>query len=240
MFRRRPTLPPELRHALRAAERVAPRRGRWRRHLSMLLPGALVPSLVILIGYFVWYHQGVPGPVVADAPASARPAPAQAGAAPRPASMPRVIYGNAPPQERPAGAFTIQAAVVDGDTLSSGGERLRLNGIDAPEMAQLCERGGSGYRCGEQARAALGQIIGSGALTCWSIGVDRYDRRVVRCMNEQGQDISAAMVAAGWAMAYRQYAMDYVPQEDEARSRGRGIWAGDFDRPWDWRRRQGY
>lgn len=243
MFRRRPTLPPELRDALRMAERAAPRRGRWRRHLSMLLPGALVPSLAVLIGYFAWYHQGTPGPVVIHGPASAPPAHAPS----RPttsAGMPRVIYGHAPPEApgaaRASGAFTIRAAVVDGDTLTTGGERLRLNGIDAPEMGQICERGGAGYACGEQARAALGRIIGAGAVTCETIGVDRYDRRVVRCVNDQGQDISAAMVTAGWAMAYRQYAMDYVPHEDEARTRSRGIWAGRFEPPWDWRRRQGY
>ncbi|MEO3470690.1 thermonuclease family protein [Roseomonas sp. CAU 1739] len=244
MFRRRRTLPPELRDALCAAERAAPRRGRWRRHLSMLLPGALVPSLIILIGYFAFYHQGAPEPVVTNGPASVPAAQAQSGIAPRPAGMPRVIYGNAPPAVPTAaqtgGVFAVRAVVVDGDTVSTGGERLRLNGIDAPEMAQICERDGAAYRCGEQARAALGRILGSGALTCQAIGVDRYDRRVVRCVNEDGQDIAGAMVAAGWAMAYRQYALDYVPHEDEARTRGRGIWAGRFEPPWDWRRRQGY
>ena len=72
------------------------------------------------------------------------------------------------------------------------------------------------------------------------IGVDRYHRRVVRCANAAGEDIAAAMVLAGWAMAYRRYSVDYVPQEDEARAHGRGIWAGRFEPPWDWRRRQGY
>lgn len=209
----------------------------------MLLPGALVPSLLILIGYFAWFHQEAAGPVVIHGPSSA-PA-ASGGAAPsagRPA-MPRVVYGGSQDTTatpRDGGVFAVRAAVVDGDTLAVGGERLRLNGIDAPEMAQQCERDGAAYRCGEQARAAMARILGSGALTCVAIGVDRYDRRVVRCLNQDGQDIAAALVVAGWALAYRQYAMDYVPQEDEARTRGRGIWAGRFDPPWDWRRRQGY
>lgn len=209
----------------------------------MLLPGALVPSMVIVIGFVVWHHQGVPGPVEVHGPASAPPAPAVAARPAGRSAMPRVIYGGEAPGAAPqpdGGPFAIRATVVDGDTLASSGGRLRLTGIDAPEMAQLCERDGVAYRCGEQARAAMGRIVGDGALTCASIGVDRYDRRVVRCVNRDGQDIAATLVAEGWARAYRQYSMEYVPQEDEARTRGRGIWAGQSDPPWDWRRRQGY
>lgn len=209
----------------------------------MLLPGALVPSMLFILGYLVLReHRGEPGgPQRVEMPATSPAVPAAPAGR---AAMPRVIYGGATQAPAAAvptgGSFSIRAAVVDGDTLAAGGERLRLQGIDAPEMGQLCESGGAGYHCGEQARAALGRIVGGGALTCQAIGVDRYDRRVVRCANADGQDIGAAMVAAGWAMAYRRYAMDYVAQEDEARSRGRGIWAGRFEPPWDWRRRQGH
>lgn len=241
MFRRR-AVPPELRDALRLADRAVPRRGRWRRRLAMLLPGALVPSLLLILGTLILrdhWMEGMPeaGPQRVEMPGAAAPAPAGR------AAMPRIVYGNAtqaPAAPATRGTFTIRATVVDGDTLAAGGERLRLNGIDAPEMGQLCEREGGGYHCGEQARAALGRILGGGAVTCEAIGTDRYDRRVVRCVNGQGQDIAAAMVAAGWAMAYRRYAMDYAPQEDEARRSSRGIWAGRFEPPWDWRRRQGY
>ncbi|MBW6397352.1 thermonuclease family protein [Roseomonas sp. HJA6] len=245
MFRRR--LPPDLRDALRAAERAGralPRRGRWRRRLAMLLPGALVPSLLVILAVVVMRDRGaVPpegqGRIVMPAPDPSPPA-ARSG----PPAMPRVIYGGSAPAPAqvaaPTDPFALRAAVVDGDTLAYGGERLRLNGIDAPEMGQLCERQGGGYHCGEQARAALNRILGSGALTCEAIGTDRYHRRVVRCVNAEGQDIAAAMVAAGWAMAYRRYSVDYVPQEDEARAHGRGIWAGRFEPPWDWRQRQGY
>lgn len=250
MFRRRQALSPELRDALRSAERAArgvSRRGRWRRRAAMLLPGALLPSLLIILAFVLlrdrWADYSLPaGPHRIEMPA-ALPTPPTA-AAPRTgsAAMPRVIYGGstAVPATQTAGTITLRAAVVDGDTVASGGERLRLNGIDAPEMGQLCERPGGGYHCGEQARAALHRILGGGALTCEVIGVDRYQRRVVRCANAAGEDIAAAMVLAGWAMAYRRYSVDYVPQEDEARAHGRGIWAGRFEPPWDWRRRQGY
>lgn len=244
-FRRR-KIPPDLRHALRAAERAdaaARGRGRWRRWLAMVLPGALVPSLVIVIGYLLIWHEAE-APSAAPPPAAAQPA-APAAVATRaasPAAMPRVIYGNAPPpateEARVAGPFTARVVAIDGDTLAAGSERLRLNGIDAPEMGQACERAGRAYDCGAEARAAMAQILGSGSVTCESIGMDQYRRRVVRCAGPDGRDIAAALVAQGWAMAYRRFSVDYVPQEEMARSQGLGLWAGRFEPPWDWRQRR--
>lgn len=39
------------------------------------------------------------------------------------------------------------------------------------------------------------------------------------------------MVEKGWAIAYRRYSEEYVPEEDQARSQHRGIWAGTFKEP---------
>lgn len=51
------------------------------------------------------------------------------------------------------------ARVVDGDTLVIGDTRVRLLGIDAPEMAQSCTAAGGGgggtYACGVAAKEAL-------------------------------------------------------------------------------------
>ncbi len=40
----------------------------------------------------------------------------------------------------------------------------------------------------------------------------------------------------GYALAYRRYSKDYVDEEDAARKSKAGIWAGEFVKPWDWRR----
>ncbi|NBW05383.1 MAG: thermonuclease family protein, partial [Alphaproteobacteria bacterium] len=43
---------------------------------------------------------------------------------------------------------------------------------------------------------------------------------------------------AGMALAYRRYADDYIADEEAARAARLGLWAGQFDAPWEWRRSQ--
>jgi hypothetical protein len=45
------------------------------------------------------------------------------------------------------------------------------------------------------------------------------------------------MQVAGWALAFVRYSSDYVDQEQEARLAKRGMRAGSFQPPWEWRRR---
>ncbi|WP_212770014.1 thermonuclease family protein [Thalassovita mangrovi] len=66
------------------------------------------------------------------------------------------------------------------------------------------------------------------------IDKDRYGRLVAKCYQE-GVDINGWLVANGWAVAYRQYGLDYVSQEREAKAAKRGIWKSRFVMPWDWR-----
>lgn len=125
-----------------------------------------------------------------------------------------------------------RAQVTDGDTIRIGDARIRLKGIDAPEMDQTCSRGGRSYRCGETARRALIDLISGDAVKCNAAGRDRYQRILARC-SVQGSDIGARLVEEGWAVSYGR---DYNLQETRARSRSAGLWAGEFERPQDWRR----
>ncbi len=60
---------------------------------------------------------------------------------------------------------------------------------------------------------------------------DKIARRPVTC-----EDLGAWMVRQGWALAYRRYSLDYVNEEADAQAARRGIWAGRFVKPWEWRR----
>ena len=126
--------------------------------------------------------------------------------------------------------------VVDGDTLIVAGQRVRLQGVDAPERKQSCRRAGQRYQCGAAATQALRQQIGRGAVVCTIHGTDRDGRALGVCQDANGTDLNSWLVAQGWALAYRRYSTTYVPQEDQAKAARAGIWAGEFVPPWAWRR----
>lgn len=124
--------------------------------------------------------------------------------------------------------------VVDGDTLSSRSRRLRLSGIDAPELSQVCQDKGRGWPCGHSARQALATLMASAGVTCTGAARDRYDRLLVVCRSATA-DINAQMVRTGMAVAYGAYEAD----QRLAREGRVGLWSGSFERPDEFRRRQG-
>ena len=121
--------------------------------------------------------------------------------------------------------------VADGDTLISNDQKLRLAGIDAPEMGQICYRKSQPWNCGRESRKALRRLTRGKEVQCKSGETDRYDRPLVTC-TALGENINSTMVREGWAVDYGGYAQE----EGEARRAQRGIWAGDFEYPQEWRR----
>ncbi len=128
-----------------------------------------------------------------------------------------------------------QASVIDGDTLEIHGQRIRLYGIDAPENDQTCTRDGKPWRCGQTAALELSGFIGSQTVRCAERGQDRYGRMIGKC-EAKGVDLGQWMVEQGLALAYRKYAINYIANEDRARGARKGMWAGVFQPPWDYRR----
>ena len=126
--------------------------------------------------------------------------------------------------------------VIDADTLEVRGERVRLQGIDAPETRQMCERAsGTLYLCGQAASRALRKRIGDGKVVCaLDPQRDRYGRALGVC-SVHGEDLNAWLVSQGHALAYRRYSLKYIEQEEAAQAAGRGVWVGAFVAPWDWR-----
>ena len=127
--------------------------------------------------------------------------------------------------------------VVDADTLAFDLERVRIEGIDAPEAQQTCrDAAGKEYPCGEVATAALRAQIGSDRVTCTGDSRDRYGRLIGGCLFTDGIDLNGWVVRQGHALAYRTYSLAYVDAENAAEAQGLGIWAGEFVPPWAWRR----
>lgn len=127
------------------------------------------------------------------------------------------------------------ATLVDGDTLHVAGQTIRIFGIDAPEKGQKCHTtAGRRWDCGDEAIAVLAELVEGKAVSCDGRGQDGYGREIAVC-RAGSVDVGAEMVLAGAAWAFVKYAPDYIPQEEEARNAGRGVWQGDNQTPWDYR-----
>jgi endonuclease YncB( thermonuclease family) len=153
------------------------------------------------------------------------------------------IAALAVPEALSQGTIAGEARVVDGDTIvinatppySVGSHRVRLWGIDAPEVSQQC--GGEVY-CGLAARRALADAIGKDVVRCEVEGHDRYGREVARCGTARVSDLGALMVGTGNAIDYTRYSHGhYRDAEDAAKAERLGIWRlPGFVNPEDWRR----
>jgi endonuclease YncB( thermonuclease family) len=128
------------------------------------------------------------------------------------------------------------ALVVDGDSLVIDHTRIRLVGIDAPELDQTClDAEGRDWPCGRQASAQLRSHIRNRPLTCPRQSLDQFGRVLATCTLPDGSSINAWMVAQGWAVSYDRAGL-YDAEQAAAKVARRGIWAGSFVQPHEWRR----
>ena len=139
-----------------------------------------------------------------------------------------------------AGPVAAQAPVwgvgkaKDGDSLMADDTEVRLFGIDAPELDQSCKKDGQDWSCGSAAADQLSRLVTGKQVRCDSVGKDQHGRTLGRCMVGM-TDINRTMVAMGYAVAYRRYSSDYVSAEESAKVNKRGLWAGTFQMPSDYR-----
>ncbi len=126
------------------------------------------------------------------------------------------------------------AVINDGDSITLGQQRIRLRGIDAPEFNQTCKKDGADYACGRISRDALTKLVAGRQVSCTGWERDKYQRLLAEC-TAAGTNLNRAQVEAGWAVSYG----DYEAEELDARRTGKGLWAGEFDRPREWRRMHG-
>jgi len=88
--------------------------------------------------------------------------------------------------------------ILDGDTLECDGERVRLVGIDAPEMPGHCRPGRKCVQGDPVAAKEYLELVTAGLVECVSEGRDHYDRTLGRC-SAGGVDLSCAMIKEGHA-----------------------------------------
>jgi endonuclease YncB( thermonuclease family) len=130
------------------------------------------------------------------------------------------------------------ARVINGDTLVIGQQRVRLFGIDAPESKQRCWASGVRYNCADQAKATLMHLTRDQDVSC---RLEYYDPdgQFLGVCTVGAIEINRELVRQGWALAYRSFTMAYIDDEADAERRKAGLWMGDFETPWEWRRVNG-
>jgi micrococcal nuclease len=145
--------------------------------------------------------------------------------------------GPAPGAAAPPPSPCIVARVGDGDTFTCrDGRRVRLIGVDSPELAQ--------GEPGRQARAALSRLAPPGTSVRLEADVtprDRYGRELAHVWNGS-RLVNEALVLEGWAMLYTvppnvKYADRLERAQRKARAARAGMWAAGLDcAPADYRR----
>ena len=169
----------------------------WRRWFSAALPWVFVLGVVAgtMLPVRHWVHRLV-------SPDSSQ-LPAQSQAA-RDAETIWKHAGN-PEVRHPVDVIR----TIDGDTfearvhLGPGLDmttRVRLRGIDAPELKASCPQE---LRMAEAAGVALRGLLDEGGVSIYNIGPDKYNGRVVAdAATRRTENVSAALLAAGRARSY--------------------------------------
>ena len=139
--------------------------------------------------------------------------------------------------------------VIDGDTLTATCDRtslkIRLCGIDAPEMSQ---------QFGKEAMAKLESLVKTDGdkILVSAIELDKYGRTIAEVEVVTGQRtdrgemvnlfVNGEMARTGLAYEYKQYSSNcpnreaIANAEDEAKSKKLNVWSGNYEKPWDYRR----
>ena len=137
--------------------------------------------------------------------------------------------------------------IIDGDTVHINSKKIRLEGIDAPEMRQQCQKVfleisaivgfnlKKDYLCGVISKEKLIDKINKSQIKCVSLGRDRYKRYLATCYKDR-TNLNKWMVRNGLAVAYKRYSKDYLRDEAYAKENKLGIWKGSFERPEKWRK----
>ena len=125
-----------------------------------------------------------------------------------------------------AGTLSGPARVIDGDTLAFGEVVVRLNGIDAAELGQKCDRfSGGDWACADAAAERLEALVSGGNVGCEALDTDFYGRVIATC-RAGGVDVGRQLVKEGLAWAFVKYDTVYADDEATAKAAGLGIWQG--------------
>jgi endonuclease YncB( thermonuclease family) len=171
-------------------------------------------------------------------------------------TIPRLLHRDAAPNSPTVPATNIPQSrtiptenwnvirIADGDTITvtrgSLKEKIRFCGIDAPEVKHGDE---PGQPLGQESKANLQRLIdeANGIVQLEVVDSDRYGRQVAEVF-ALGKFLQQEQVKAGLAYHYAKYSGNcphrdaIVSAEAIAQANHAGVWGGNYEKPWDYRK----
>ncbi len=132
------------------------------------------------------------------------------------------------------------ARVIDGQTLIVDRQKIRLEGIDAPELNQKCRytRGRSKriryWSCGRRAAGVLKSMVRAERVSCKGYRDNQLGVLTAVC-TVKNKNINHEMVARGYAWAAINGDQDYLEGQLLAQKAKSGVWRGQSEPPWEYR-----
>jgi endonuclease YncB( thermonuclease family) len=139
-----------------------------------------------------------------------------------------------------APGYAADAIVRDGHTLQLGSVTYRLDGIDAPELDQICiDDHADPWTCGVDSRQQLTKLIGGSQVHCIDLGADKsHKNRHIGICSADGAtaSLNQQMIRLGFALSFEP-ALKLNFQEDAASAKHAraGLWKGCFVAPQEFR-----
>ena len=130
-----------------------------------------------------------------------------------------------------------QPVVIDGDTFMLEGWPIRLAGIDAPEIDQLCAKGNIAIACGTESASTLSFTIEHQPVACKVHYTDLAGRLVSTCHTDDFE-LNATLIARGLAFPWQDGPHPYEGMAIDARDGQVGFWGLSFQHPAEWRAAQ--
>ena len=121
------------------------------------------------------------------------------------------------------------AQVLSANLILIKGKTIRLFGIHAPQLDQICKINGARMRCGVVAWAELIRIADGAYLSCdvEKTKDGKTGVKVATCYSGE-HDIGESLVRTGYARALISQSDRYRVDQEDAKQSVRGLWAGEY------------
>lgn len=123
------------------------------------------------------------------------------------------------------------ADVISGNEIIIGKKTVRLFGMSAPDLKDVCKIDGVNVKCGVIAWAELIALADGRAISCdveeLPVAEPKPPTPALYGTCYIGEtDVNEALVRSGWASAVPEQTERYEVDETDARESGRGLWSG--------------